>query len=588
MSHSTVTTPNASGPSGSIPPYINSYLDYHDPRGNVPITDGVGPPRGDYNLTGSGAPTETGSTQVFITPLSKTCIIGRMSDFIEVPEGTKKIRVTKQYTHVPGVNDLIWEGNKIAEGGSQYISDAMVTGLNLMLYPILVDDDNNKIDTSIDHGSDQKEGTLIIKGMDFLETPNDGHASITANVGIQNLGGSFDENYTYLQGMSSNISVPLQNTGVYNPYSAGFVIEGATKNYLYNKGIEDGVFWYSTNRTNATAVILHPKSEPFIKQSVTNGSYDEEIKYNNIKIESNGALQYYINDFLSPSYRKTFTYLLYLFYNRERLWRQTIADIVIPTYPGGPEEPTIITPGYENVNYWTTSEKHNLEEAKYAESEYGSIYSPNAEISKAYIIDRKIIEILKACNSDNYRLTFGIADMALQYNNVPANAMVNLSIYANYSNNRRLLIYSNDNIGETRNPNNSIGSYNISIPLHIHTLPERSIKYSAAPLTSPKRGVTWERYWIDNTNVDDILGEISVIPNIHDVISKKIKSQDQLPAFDVTVPKEELITPTSIPQHSKFKGVKRIAVGNESFTVILTLATGERVQTYLDRDFNLI
>lgn len=98
-------------------------------------------------------------------PEEKTCILGRTSDPIIVPVGTRKIRVTKTYTHDGGLYDLYWNGSEFVNNGFDYISDCMMVGLNLRLYPILIDDSGKETDTSFD-----SNGNSVIKGMDFLET----------------------------------------------------------------------------------------------------------------------------------------------------------------------------------------------------------------------------------------------------------------------------------------------------------------------------------------------------------------------------------------------------------------------------------
>jgi hypothetical protein len=117
-----------------------------------------------------------------IGPEVKTCIIGRTSDMIRVPAGTKKIRLTKTYNHEAGVYDLIWQGAEWAERGIDYVSDLMFVGLNLRFYPIVIDDLGNRIETGLD-----ANGNSILTGMDFLETdPAFNEGSVLANSALSN------------------------------------------------------------------------------------------------------------------------------------------------------------------------------------------------------------------------------------------------------------------------------------------------------------------------------------------------------------------------------------------------------------------
>lgn len=107
---------------------------------------------------------EDGSTRI-VTPIVKTLILGRTTDMIIVPPDTRKIRVIKRYYHVPGVVDLIWEGKQWEEEGKEYVSDALVAGLNVRLYPILIDTETGaEIKTGFD-----SNGNSVIKFMNFLE-----------------------------------------------------------------------------------------------------------------------------------------------------------------------------------------------------------------------------------------------------------------------------------------------------------------------------------------------------------------------------------------------------------------------------------
>lgn len=107
---------------------------------------------------------EDGSIRI-VSPVVKSLILGRTTDMIPLPVGTRKIRVIKRYYHVPGVVDLIWEGKAWKDSGNEYISEAMVTGLNVRLYPILLDTETrNRTVTAFD-----ENGESVIKLMNFLE-----------------------------------------------------------------------------------------------------------------------------------------------------------------------------------------------------------------------------------------------------------------------------------------------------------------------------------------------------------------------------------------------------------------------------------
>lgn len=99
-----------------------------------------------------------------LPPEIKTTILGRTSDAVELPIGTRKIVVTKTYVHEPGVADLIWNGEAWEESGKDYISDTMMVGLNVRLYPILLNLDGTRQDTGI-----LNNGRSVIKEMDYLE-----------------------------------------------------------------------------------------------------------------------------------------------------------------------------------------------------------------------------------------------------------------------------------------------------------------------------------------------------------------------------------------------------------------------------------
>lgn len=101
-----------------------------------------------------------------INGLCKTQIVGKMSDMIPVPKEAKKIKITKYYTYIPGRFDLIRNAKEWEEVGLEYISDAMVVGLNVRLYPIIIDNDGNEINTGID-----ESGAPIIKGFNMETFP---------------------------------------------------------------------------------------------------------------------------------------------------------------------------------------------------------------------------------------------------------------------------------------------------------------------------------------------------------------------------------------------------------------------------------
>lgn len=143
-------------------------------------------------------------------PEDKTCILGRMSDFIQIPAGTTQIRVTRTYTHDGGLYDLYWEGSKFSELGFDYVSDCMMVGLNLRLYPILIDDSGTEIDSSVDSNNEP-----AIKGMDFLESkPKSGEESILAQ---HALGGqsftSYVEGYEIQFAGMEDIDIPSVLSG---------------------------------------------------------------------------------------------------------------------------------------------------------------------------------------------------------------------------------------------------------------------------------------------------------------------------------------------------------------------------------------
>ena len=84
-------------------------------------------------------------------------------------DGTRKIKITKNYIHDAARYDLIRNGSERDDIGIHYISESMFVGLNVRLYPILIDEDNNEVDTSIDPNT----GELVIRGfnMDLFPAP---------------------------------------------------------------------------------------------------------------------------------------------------------------------------------------------------------------------------------------------------------------------------------------------------------------------------------------------------------------------------------------------------------------------------------
>lgn len=71
------------------------------------------------------------------SPIYKTVIVGRSGKYNKIPAGTRKIRVTKTYTHEGSIMDLIWGGWKLDDKNVTYKSEALMVGLNVRLYPIL-------------------------------------------------------------------------------------------------------------------------------------------------------------------------------------------------------------------------------------------------------------------------------------------------------------------------------------------------------------------------------------------------------------------------------------------------------------------
>lgn len=105
--------------------------------------------------------------EIYSDALCKTLIVGRMSDMVGMPQTVRKIKVIKYYFHEPGKYDLITKAREFKNIGEDYTSDAMIAGLNLRLYPILIDASGSAYDTGID----ETTGLPVIRGfnMDQLE-----------------------------------------------------------------------------------------------------------------------------------------------------------------------------------------------------------------------------------------------------------------------------------------------------------------------------------------------------------------------------------------------------------------------------------
>lgn len=75
----------------------------------------------------------------------RTVVLGRKSDYFQIPIGTRKIRVYQKYWHIPLINpsgsvispwDLVYTGTSPqGSDGIQYVSDALITGINLLAWP---------------------------------------------------------------------------------------------------------------------------------------------------------------------------------------------------------------------------------------------------------------------------------------------------------------------------------------------------------------------------------------------------------------------------------------------------------------------
>jgi hypothetical protein len=156
-----------------------------------------------------------------VAPVVKTLILGRTTDMIQVPPVTRKIRVIKRYYHVPGVVDLIWEGKEWQEKGNEYVSDALVAGLNVRLYPILVDPQSgNELNTGFD-----ESGRSVIKFMNFLEER--AADEDLAELGLVTNGSEFGTQYYDNQELQFDPVTPVKiiNVGPATPmfyYYSGF------------------------------------------------------------------------------------------------------------------------------------------------------------------------------------------------------------------------------------------------------------------------------------------------------------------------------------------------------------------------------
>lgn len=112
-----------------------------------------------------------------INAICKTIIVGKASNMVLLPINCRKIKVTKYYLHKPGKYDLIFSGKEFADLGIDYKSEAMIVGLNVRLYPILIDQNNNVDDT----GVDSTNGQSIITGMNMETLPVDANAPRSIN-----------------------------------------------------------------------------------------------------------------------------------------------------------------------------------------------------------------------------------------------------------------------------------------------------------------------------------------------------------------------------------------------------------------------
>lgn len=121
-----------------------------------------------YQLTRTSIVQGTNAQQIdIINALGKTAIVGRNTPFITIPEKARKIRVSKIYNHEPGIYDLINDGDSVEQNNVTYVSEAMVCGLNVRLFPELINDNGQVVDLSINPES----GFPMVYGMDMRSYP---------------------------------------------------------------------------------------------------------------------------------------------------------------------------------------------------------------------------------------------------------------------------------------------------------------------------------------------------------------------------------------------------------------------------------
>lgn len=74
-----------------------------------------------------------------------TIITGKLSDIVSIPKGTRSVRITKYFKHVPiymnhdtlvSRYDLLY---RLIGPSKQYISEALITGINFIMYPDNID-----------------------------------------------------------------------------------------------------------------------------------------------------------------------------------------------------------------------------------------------------------------------------------------------------------------------------------------------------------------------------------------------------------------------------------------------------------------
>jgi hypothetical protein len=170
-----------------------------------------------------------------VTPVVKTLILGRTTDMVELPKGTRKIRVIKRYYHVPGVVDLIWEGKAWKDAGNEYISDAMVTGLNVRLYPILI---NTVTGTENSTGFDS-EGKSVIKLMDFID--KEASTEDLAELGLVTDGSEFGTQYYDNQELQFDPVTPVRVLGQSNAEQIFSFFPDATNAYDKRNPVLNGL-----------------------------------------------------------------------------------------------------------------------------------------------------------------------------------------------------------------------------------------------------------------------------------------------------------------------------------------------------------